>query len=160
MAVSQCSADLRTLGQLGHCQTGIMLSHTACFWQDYCEQVFCRTSRFPYILSTRLFMFHHIHLLSIVRISTNVPCCHAHTQHLVIPNLCELQHSNKSIFVLLPLYFPKICYTVCYICKGKWMKNSLFQMISPEKLRSTPDHFKTKVGIHWAMWSYHFFPSF
>lgn len=162
MATSQCLADPRTLVQSGNCQTGTVLSHNACYLAELLWAASLQTSPTAYGQSARLFMFHHICLLSIVSVCPlSVPCCHAYPQHLVIPNLCELQHSNKCIFIVLPpLYFPKICCTVCYICKGKWMKISLFKIITPEKFRSVLVCVKTRVGIHWAMWSYHFFPSF
>ena len=54
-------------------------------------------------------------LLSIVP-SMNVPCCHACTRHLVTPNLCELQHSNESIFVVfLPLFLKDLLCSMLYM---------------------------------------------
>lgn len=159
MAISQCLADPRTLMQSVHCLTGTKLSRTAwylaaLFWAGILQDpTSCLGSECQVIYVSSCLC-----PLSIVSVSTSVPCCHAYTRHLVIPSLCELQHSNESIFVVfLPLRFWKICYAICYICKGKWVKNK-FKMITLEKFRCTLDCVKTRVGSHWAMWSYHFLP--
>lgn len=110
-----------------------------------------------FIHNARLFAFHPVHLFCPLWVSPQMsPIVMPALNTWWFPYLCELQPSNESIFLVLPLYFWKVCYVICYICKVKWMKRSLFKMTNLEKLSSAPDY-QNQVWDSLNYVSYHFF---
>lgn len=131
MAISQCLADPRTLVQSGNCETGTVLSHCLLFSRISLGREFAdHTHRLQ--SECQVIYVPHTRLLSIVSISTTVSMPALSTWWF--PTFVNW-NTLINVFLLFSLLCtPKICCTVCYICKGEWMKTSLFKIITPENL--------------------------